>query len=61
MESIWETTCHWGIDARVELLGDKGDPVLRVGCDEHWVELPAERLQEELPRLGSTTPESPNS
>lgn len=41
MESIWETNCHCGADARVEL--------------------PAERLQEELTRLGSTTPESPNS
>ena len=61
MESIWETTCHCGADARVELLGDKENTVLRVGCDEHWVELPAERLREELTRLGSTTPESPNS
>ena len=59
MESIWETTCKCGADARVELLGEKGDTVLRVGCDDHWIELPAERLQAELTRLGSKVPESP--
>ena len=57
MESIWETTCKCGENARVELLGEKGDRVLRVGCDEHWVELPIEQLQAELTRLGSRAPE----
>ena len=61
MESIWDTTCKCGADARVELVGNKGNTVLRVGCDEHWVELPTECLQEELTRLGSKAPESPNS
>ena len=57
MESIWDTTCKCGENVRVELLGEKGDRVLRVGCDDHWVELPAEHLQAELARLGSRGPE----
>ena len=48
MTSIWEATCQCGNRARVEVHDRSGDMVLKVGCDDHWVELPADRLNAEL-------------
>jgi len=48
MTSIWEATCKCGSQARVELSGDARNRTLRVGCDDHWFELPADRLEEVL-------------
>ncbi len=44
-ESIWETTCKCGEKTRVDLHGHSGDQVVRIGCDDHWFELPAEDLR----------------
>ncbi len=43
--SIWEATCKCGNQTRVELRGQAGDTVLRVGCTDHWFEIPAEELK----------------
>ncbi len=48
MTSIWEATCKCGNKTRVELRGGAGDRVLRVGCVDHWFELPAEELKAAL-------------
>ena len=48
MTSIWETTCKCGKKTRVELQGQSGKRVLKVGCDDHWVELPTEGLKAAL-------------
>ena len=48
MASIWEATCKCGSKTRVELRGQAGDRVLRVGCVDHWFELPAEGLKAAL-------------
>ena len=47
-ESIWETTCRCGEKTRVDLQGQSGDQVVRIGCDDHWFELPAEELRTAL-------------
>ena len=51
MPSIWETTCKCGERSKVEMHGQPGDRVLRVGCDDHWFELPAEGLKAELAKV----------
>ncbi len=48
MTSIWEATCKCGNKTRVELRGQGGDRVLRVGCVDHWFEMPAEELEAAL-------------
>ena len=48
MTTIWETTCKCGEKTRVELHEESGDTVLKVGCEDHWVEIPAEGLKAEL-------------
>lgn len=47
-KSIWETTCKCGEKTRVDLRGQSGDQVVRIGCDDHWFELPAEDLRAAL-------------
>ena len=54
MTSIWEATCRCGEKTRVELRGESDNRVLRVGCDDHWAELPAERLKAELAKAEET-------
>ena len=39
--SIWEATCKCGSETRVEFRGQAGERVLRVGCVDHWIEIPA--------------------
>ena len=59
MASIWEVTCHCGQMARVEVIGETGERVLRVGCEEHWFELPAKGLKDamaEVERMGQEAP-----
>ena len=48
MTSIWETTCKCGKKTRVELQGQYGKRFLKIGCADHWVELPAEGLKAAL-------------
>ena len=48
MTTIWEATCECGEKTRVELHGESGETVLKVGCEDHWVEIPTERLKAEL-------------
>jgi len=48
MTSIWETTCKCGKKTRVELQGQSGKRVLKIGCEDQWVELPAEGLKAAL-------------
>ncbi len=50
-ESIWETTCKCGAKTRVDLRGQSGDQVVRIGCDDHWFELPAEDLRVALAKV----------
>ena len=47
-ESIWEATCKCGEKTRVDLRGQSGDQVVRIGCEDHWFELPAEDLRAAL-------------
>lgn len=49
--SIWETMCKCGEKTRVDLHGQSGDRVVRIGCDEHWFELPAEDLKVALAKV----------
>ena len=48
MTSIWEATCKCGKKTKVELHRHSDKRVLRVGCDDHWVELPADELRTAL-------------
>ena len=48
MTTIWEATCKCGGKTRVEIQGETGDTVLKVGCEDHWVEIPAEGLKAQL-------------
>ena len=48
MTTIWEATCECGEKTRVELQEASGETVLKVGCEDHWVEIPADRLKAEL-------------
>ncbi|MCH8206057.1 MAG: hypothetical protein IH956_03535 [Chloroflexi bacterium] len=57
MASIWETSCQCGNTARVELVGEPGNQTVRVGCEDHWFELPAQALSAELAKLESATRE----
>ena len=54
MTSLWETTCKCGGKTRVELHGESDKKVLKVGCDDHWVELPAEGLKAALAKAEAT-------
>ena len=55
-DSIWETTCKCGEKTRVDLLGQSGDRVVRIGCDDHWFELPAEDLRVALAKVEDSDP-----
>ncbi len=55
MTSIWEATCKCGSETRVELRGPAGDRVLRVGCVDHWFEMPAEELKAALAKSERTS------
>ena len=48
MTSIWEATCECGKEARVELHRESGVTFLKIGCDDHWVDLPTEGLKTAL-------------
>ena len=54
MTTIWEATCKCGEKTRVELHGESGDTVLKVGCEDHWVEIPTEGLRAELAKTEAT-------
>ncbi len=54
MTSIWVATCKCGDKTRVELRGQAGDRVLRIGCVDHWFEIPAEELKAALAKSERT-------
>ena len=53
MTTIWEATCKCGEKTRVELHGEPGDTVLKVGCENHWVEIPTEGLRAQLAKTAA--------
>ena len=55
-ESIWETTCRCGEKTRVDLHGQSGDRVVRIGCEDHWFELPVEDLRVALAKVENLDP-----
>ena len=55
-ESIWETTCKCGENTRVYLRGQSGEQVVRIGCDDHWFEVPAEDLRAALANARTLDP-----
>ena len=57
MASIWETSFQRGNTARVELVGEPGNPTMRVGCEDHWLEPPAQVLRAGLAKFESATRE----
>jgi len=46
--TIWEATCKCGEKTRVDLHGEPGDTVLKVGCEDHWEEITTEGLKAQL-------------
>ena len=61
MESIWDATCECGQETRVEIQGKAGGRRVRVGCDEHWFELPVEGLKDALEKVASSATGSPET
>ena len=57
--SILEATCKCGSKARVQIDVQSADRTIRVGCEDHWFELPEEGLKSALTKAESPGERNP--